>query len=342
MFIHSQFEPVWWLKNAHAQTLYPSLTNRLKATIDHYERLELPDGDFIDLAWAVNNFSDNSPLVVLLHGLGGDVNSVYIAGLLNAFNNQGYRGVVMHFRGAGLEPNRLPRAYHSGDTEDLAYFLEILTRREPESPKAVVGISLGGNILLKWLGETGAQSLVKTAVAVSVPFQLQTIAEQIGKGFSRIYEAYLLRAMRSLFLRKLNTIKKRLPISEKDLYELKTLKEFDDRITAPLHGFKNAEIYYQKSSSRQFLGKIDTETLIIHALDDPFMIPQIIPQEKELSSKVTLELSRHGGHVGFIAAANDNATRPVYWLEQRIPEFLKQYLEVPIINFKKGNSTTSL
>ncbi len=342
MFIHSQFEPVWWLKNAHAQTLYPSLINRLKAPIDHFERLELPDGDFIDLAWAINGLSDDSPLVVLLHGLGGDVNSVYVAGLLNAFNNQGYRGVVMHFRGASLEPNRLPRAYHSGDTEDLGYFLEILDQREPESTKAVVGISLGGNILLKWLGETGSQSLIQTAVAVSVTFQLQAIAEQIGRGFSRVYEAYLLRAMRTIFLRKLNTIKKRLPISEKELYALKTLKQFDDRITAPLHGFKNAESYYQKSSSRQYLGKIDTETLIIHALDDPFMIPQIVPQEKELSSKVTLELSQHGGHVGFIAAANDNASRPAYWLEQRIPEFLKPHLEVPIINCKKGSRTASI
>src|SRR3990167_5485600 len=146
--------------DGHAQTGYRTVTNLFRASLDSFESLELPDGDFIDLAWAVKGLSHHTPLVVLLHGLGGGVNSAYVAGLLLAFNQAGYRGVLMHLRGASHEPNRKPRAYHSGDTADFSYLLEVLDKREPSTQKAAVGISLGGNILLKWLGQTGSQSLI--------------------------------------------------------------------------------------------------------------------------------------------------------------------------------------
>lgn len=320
MIINSTFKPAWYLSNAHVQTMYSTLARRSKAAIDYYERLELPDGDFIDLAWATNGLKADSPLIVLLHGLGGSVDSAYVAGLFHSFNHAGYRGVLMQFRGSSGVPNRLPRAYHSGETGDLTYLLECLHQREPSTKKAVVGVSLGGNVLLKWLGETGYQSLIHAAVAVSVPFQLNLAVERINKGFSRVYQAYLLKKLYTLFLKKLAVVNTQLPITKQDLLSIKTMREFDERITAPLHGFKNAEAYYREASSKQYLSGIATPTLIIHALDDPFMFPEVIPERKHLSTDILFELSQQGGHVGFITGNN------THWLEQRIPSFLVDHL----------------
>lgn len=320
MIIHSEFKPAWWLTNKHGQTLYRTLTNRLQAPIDAQERLELPDGDFIDLAWAINGLSSETPLVVLLYGLGGSINSPYVPGLLHTFNKAGYRAVLMHYRGASGEPNRLPRAYHAGETNDLAYFLQLLKTREPTTKKAAVGISLGGNILLKWLGETGRQSLIEVAVAVSVPFKLQDAAQQINKGFARIYQANILQSLYRVCSQKLELINSQLSMSQQKLFSIKTLYDFDQHITAPLHGFSSAAAYYHSASCRQYLHGINTPTLIIHALDDPFMTPTAIPVNNELSADVCLELSQHGGHVGFIMAKSAN--RSQCWLEQRITAFL--------------------
>lgn len=321
MIISSTFKPAWWLSNAHLQTVYPTLARRIQAPIDIVERLELPDGDFIDLAWAINGLSNDSPLVIFLHGLGGSVDSSYVAGQLRAYNQKGYRGVLMHFRGASLEPNRLARAYHSGDTADLHYLLQVLKKREPNTKKAAVGVSLGGNVLLKWLGEQGAQDLVQAAVAVSVPFLLRLVADKINHGFSRFYQAYLLRRMQNLFLRKIERYPALVPDYVKKIESLSCFWTFDDEITAPLHGYPHVHAYYKDSSSRRFLSSIKTQTLIIHALDDPFMTQSVVPAAHELSSSITFELSQKGGHVGFISG--NIPGRPVYWLDNRIPEFLE-------------------
>jgi uncharacterized protein len=322
MITESTFRPAWWLTNAHAQTIYPTLMRQIKAPIDRHERFELPDGDFVDLAWAVNGLDDHTPLVVLLHGLGGDLSSKYVAGLLSAFNAQGWRGILMHFRGASHEPNRLPRAYHSGDTGDVNLLLQTLAKREPKTKKALVGVSLGGNVSLKWLGEQGAQSLVHAAVAVSVPFQLGLVADRINQGFSRIYQARLLGRLRQIFARKYAEHADVLALKEID--SCHCFWTFDDRVTAPLHGYPNVHTYYREASSRQYLCKIATPTLIIHSLDDPFMTPDVIPKEDELSKDITLEISRKGGHAGFIGGQIPGM--PFYWLDQRIPQFLQDYL----------------
>lgn len=324
MIIHSEFKPAWWLTNKHGQTLYRTLTNRQLAPIDANERLELPDGDFIDLAWAVNGLPPTAPVIVLLYGLGGGLNSAYVAALLSTFNKAGYRGVLMHFRGASGEPNRLPRAYHGGDTADLDYFLKSLTLREPTTKKAAVGISLGGNVLLKWLGETGSQSLLDATVAVSVPFKLQDVVSKINTGFARIYQAHLLQRLRTVFLQKLDTVNHQMELSRQTLFSLKTLYDFDQQITAPLHAFSTVEEYYQTSSCRPYLCEVATPTLIIHALDDPFMTPATIPNKHELSADIILELSQHGGHVGFISEKKANCSS--CWLEQRITTFFKSML----------------
>lgn len=324
MIKKSLFKPAWWLSNTHAQTLYPTLTRRLKSPIDSRERFELPDGDFIDLAWAVNGLPSDSPLIIFLHGLGGDADSTYVAGQLNAFNRHGWRAVLMHFRGASHESNRLPRAYHSGDTGDVDCLLRALALREPQTKKGMVGVSLGGNVLLKWLGEQGSQSLIHAAVAVSVPFQLRLVADRINQGFSRCYQAYLLHRLRRVFRRKLDKHPEGLPPSVANMDALRCFWTFDEHITAPLHGYPHVHAYYREASSRQYLANIKTPTLIIHALDDPFMTPDIIPTLGEMSKDITLELSPKGGHVGFITGRIPGY--PVYWLDERTPLFFEDFL----------------
>jgi len=324
MIIASEFKAAWWLPQAHMQTIYPTLTRRLTAPVSSVERLELPDGDFIDLAWSTEGLSEDSPLLILLHGLGGSVRSTYAAGLMHAAKNKGWRSVLMHFRGASEEPNRLARAYHSGDTADLNYLLQLLKQREPNSKKGVVGVSLGGNVLLKWLGEQKEQQLIDAAVAVSVPFELRLVADRMHQGISRIYQVYLLRSLRKVFNRKKQVFKDDLPIPLRDVEKWTCFWTFDENVTAPLHGFKHVHDYYRYSSCKQFLAAIATPTLIIHAKDDPFMTPKALPRADELSSFVTLELSKNGGHVGFISG--NVPGRPVYWLETRIMDYLVQQI----------------
>ena len=326
MIVNSAFKPAWWLTNTHAQTLYSTLMRRVKPPITEVERLELPDGDFIDLAWACNGLPADAPLVILLHGLGGGVRSTYVAGQLRAYNRAGWRGVLMHFRGASEEPNRLPRAYHSGDTGDLSFLLNTLAERESKTKKALVGVSLGGNVLLKWLGEHELQSVVQAAVAVSVPYQMRLVADRINHGFSRVYQKHLLQRLREVFRRKREAYPDAFPWSFDDLESLRCFWTFDEHVTAPLHGFSHVHAYYREASSRQYLTRITTPTLLIHALDDPFMTPDVLPRWDELSPQVTLELSRYGGHVGFVAGRVPG--KPEYWLDQRVPAFLRHYLSI--------------
>lgn len=324
MIIKSLFKPAWWLRNAHAQTIYPSLFRPRRVLVDVLERVELPDGDFIDLAFSTGGLSADAPLVILLHGLGGSVDSSYVSGLLPAFNQQGWRAVLMHFRGASSEPNRLARAYHAGDTADLDYILHYIHQREPHIKKAVVGISLGGNVLLKWLGEQKEQTLVQAAVAVSVPFQLRILANHLNRGLGRLYQNYLLVRFRKIFALKYEKHANQMPFSFKELHQKRCFWTFDDAVTAPLHGFPHVHAYYRAASSRPYLIHIETPTLILHAQDDPFMTEQVIPREDELSPAVTLELSQKGGHVGFITGCIPG--KPIYWLDSRIPAFLSPYL----------------
>ncbi len=314
----AEFRPAWWLPGPHLQTLWGSLFRRRVPLLLRRERLELPDGDFIDLDWTTG---DSGPIVIILHGLEGSSESHYIRGLLAALEARGWRGVVMHFRGCGGEPNRLDRHYNAGETEDLAHVIDVLNRREPATPLACVGYSMGANALLKWLGETGERSRVRAAVAVSVPFMLEAAAKRMKGGMSRLYQAYLVGKLRRSYQRKFHNRPSR-PASLEHVEGVRDFYAFDDAVTAPLHGYAGARDYYDRASCRQFLGAIRAPTLIIHAVDDPFFFPWIIPGPEELGAAVTLELSHRGGHVGFIGGATP--WRPEYWLERRIPNFLER------------------
>jgi hypothetical protein len=313
------FKAAWWCRGPHGQTLWARLARRLPHVALRRERLELPDGDFVDLDWTEKG---SGPIVIVLHGLEGSSDSPYARGLLQAIEHRGWRGVVMHFRGCSGEPNRLARSYHSGDTGDLDFLVATLRRREPRAPLAAVGFSLGGNVLLKWLGKAGSLAPLHAAVAVSVPFVLHGAAERLQQGFSRVYQWQLLRSLRHTVDAKRRHME--LPLKSRDLSALKNFRDFDEHITAPLHGFDSADHYYTVSSSRQYLGGITVPTLLLHARDDPFMTEAAIPRLDELSESVTLELSTHGGHVGFVAGIWP--WRPRYWLDKRIPEYLARYL----------------
>ncbi len=317
-----EFKPAWWLPGAHLQTMWPTLCRRpIKNLALQRERIELADGDFIDLDWVGARFQ-GKPIVLLLHGLEGSIESLYAQGMLQAIYQEGWCGVLIHFRSCSGELNRLPRLYHSGDTRDVATIVELLQQREPNSKLAAVGFSLGGNVLLKWLGETTEGNPLTVAIAVSVPFELQKVALRIQQGFSQIYQWHLLKSLRSKFFKKLKyqSLSIRMP-APKDFH---TLYEFDEYVTAPLHGFVDARDYYEKSSSRQYLRNICVPTLLLHAKDDPFMTTEVIPEAHELSDHITLEVTEHGGHVGFVSGSAP--WRAEYWLEKRTPAFLREYL----------------
>lgn len=318
--ITSSFKPAWWLPGPHAQTLFPFIARRRLTIATQRERLILPDGDFLDLDWALNA-PTQAPLVLVLHGLEGSLRSHYAAGLLQSLNRAGLRAVLMHFRGCSGEPNRLPRSYHSGETADLEWVVTLLRQREPDATLAAVGFSLGGNVLLKWLGEFGAHAKVDAAVAVSVPFSLAIAADRLDRGLSQIYQAYLLHKLRRSLRAKQARIK--LPLVLPDLNQLDSFRRFDDAVTAPLHGFAGVDDYYARASSRPFLMRITLPTLILQARDDPFMTPAILPSPADLAPAVRMELSPTGGHVGFIGG---RLGHPDYWLEQRIPTFLNEQL----------------
>lgn len=315
------FKPAWWLRNRHLQTVWPTLFTRRPKLETRRERFELPDGDFLDLDWIGGN---TGPVVVVLHGLMGSIESPYAAGIMHQIEREGWRGLFVHFRGCSGEPNRLPRAYHSGDTGDLAAVIEEVYSREPSTPLAGVGYSLGGNALLKWLSETGADNPLRAAVAVSVPFEIEQVANRINQGFSRIYERRLTRCLQEALLKKIEVFGDRMPVTRERVQQLDDFWSFDNEVTAPLHGFSDARDYYTRSSARQFLPEIRKPTLILHSKDDPFMTPDVVPTEEELSSSTQLEVSDCGGHVGFITGRWPWSTQP--WLQLRIPAFLRDHL----------------
>ena len=287
------------------------------------ERLELDDGDFVDLDWnGPAGKPVSGPLVLLLHGLEGSIESPYALELMARAADRGWPAVLLNFRGCSGEVNRLTRGYHAGETGDLSTVLEYLGQQHPGVKVAAVGYSLGGNVLLKYLGERGRDSALVTAVGVSVPFELQMASDALNEGLSRMYRIWLMKRMRATVRRKF-----RPDTDVLDWYSAmaaKTFNQFDDRVTARLHGFNGVADYYSTSSCRQFLRDIQTPTLIIHASDDPFMNSSVIPGNDELSPSVELELSPDGGHVGFVTGGWP--WRPRTWLPARILDHIAEHM----------------
>ena len=315
--IESEFKTAWWVPERHSQTLFPTLFRRPIPLTLTEEILELPDGDFVELAWSEPKTS--GPIIALFHGLEGSVDSGYVQGIMRVIQQLGWQGVLMHFRTCGKYGNRLPRWYHSGDSPDVGYFIDVLHQRFPDRPLGAFGVSLGGNALLKYLGEKGDETPLSAAMAVSVPFELGNTADHLTTGFSRIYQRHLIRLVRKKVLEKQK--KMSLPMDVEAFKKANTFYQVDNA-AAKMHGYSSADDYYARASARQFLKSIAVPTLVLHSENDPFMTPEAIPSQAELSPHVTLELTKSGGHVGFVYG--ENPLRPKYWVDKRFREFYEQ------------------
>jgi predicted alpha/beta-fold hydrolase len=277
------------------------------------ERWDAPDGDFIDV-----DFLDGeagAPLLVLFHGLEGSSASHYTTAFAREAAALGWRYAVAHFRGCSGEPNRLGRAYHSGDSEELAWMLARFNALAGRSPLFAVGISLGGNALLKWLGEAGAAAhdVVAAAAAVSAPLDLRLSGDALARGFNRVYTRMFLKTMKRKSEAKL--------AAHPGLFDAqrmraaRNLRQFDDAVTAPLHGFRDVDDYWTRASARPWLACIAVPTLLLNALEDPFVPPEALPDPDMLPACVTAEFPPRGGHVGFVTGAFPGR---LDWLPRRV------------------------
>ena len=304
------FRPAWWLRNRHLQTVWNRLLRRRPEIHTTRARWTTHDGDFVDL-----DFMDGpiaSPQLLVIHGLEGSSERKYVRGLLALAAERGWRGVAMNFRSCSGTPNRTARLYHSGETGDLDWVIGELAKREPGAPILPVGVSLGGNVLLKWLGEEGANATdeVRAAVAISTPFDLAAAAAAMSRGAGRLYSRFFLRTLKPKALQKAAEYPELLDADA--IRRARTWGQYDDVATAPLHGFKNAEDYWSQSSSISFLDRIRRPTLLINAEDDPFVPASCMPVGRvENSEWLQAEFTQRGGHVGFVAGTVP--WRPHYW-----------------------------
>lgn len=319
------YSPAWWLPNGHTQTLWGKFARPRSVAPTRVERIDTPDGDFLDIHHL--DALRGAPVLVLLHGLEGTIRSHYIQALLREASRRKWRAAVLIFRSCGLETNRTPRFYHSGETGDLAYALEHLLDAFPSSDVVLAGVSLGGNVLLKYLGEhgSGISTRIKGAAAASVPFDLGQSAKHIDHGFSRIYQARFIKSLKRKVAAKLEVFP-HLASSER-LASVVTIVDFDNLFTAPVHGFLDAEDYYTRSSAIRWLNSIRVNTLLLNAVDDPFLPPNVIDDVRTIADRnpaIELDLPVRGGHAGFVGGRNP--FRPLYYLESRIGRYLERQL----------------
>ena len=315
------YRPPWWLPGGHLQTMYARLLARNCRVAYRREHWRTPDGDFIELDW-LDSAAAKSHLVVLFHGLEGCSRSHYAIALMDALAARGWSGVVPHFRGCGAAPNSLPRSYHAGDSEEIDWILRRFKQEKPEAEIYVAAISLGGNMLLKWLGEQGAaaRSVVARAVAVSAPLDLQAAARELDFGLKKlVYARYFLRTMRLKVLAKIAA--HRLPIERRAVSACRTFRAIDDLYTAPTHGFRDADDYWQRTSSKPWLSKVCVPTLVLNARNDPFLPESALPTPYEVSPYVTLEFPADGGHVGFVTGKFPGS---LDWLPKRAISFFAE------------------
>ncbi|MGI9173898.1 MAG: YheT family hydrolase [Rhodothermales bacterium] len=316
--------PNRFFENGHVQTVYPKFRQWAGEVRYRRERIETDDGDFLDLDWSRG---EARRLAILSHGLEGSTQSSYIQGMTRALRRRGWDVLAWNYRGCSGEHNRLGRSYHSGATEDLEAVVQHTLRRSGYPTLALIGFSLGGNLVLKYLGERGTDvdRRIQRAVAFSVPCDLAAGSDRIARRSNWIYQRRFLRSLgpkiqakQSLFPDVCGTL---------DLAGIRTLRDFDDRFTAPVHGFRNAADYYARSSSKSFLPHIAIPTLLVNAADDPFLPPSCYPiEEAQASERLYLQTPRHGGHVGFVAF---NA-RGEFWSETRAADFLESTPGEPV------------
>lgn len=320
------YKPPFALKNKHLQTLYSSFFRKKEILNFEIQRFILSDKDFLEAYW-INKpkQNDKKPIVIIFHGLQGSFNSPYINGIMNALKKASFSCVLMHFRSCSGKMNEKLGSYHSGQTDDAREFIRSVKELHPNNDLFAIGYSLGGNVLLKLLGEDGAKSLLKAAVSVCAPLDLDITADAISKGFSHFYEYNILRTLKKdlLFKYEKHDVEKITFLKKKDVHKVKTIREFDEKYTSKIFGFGNSQNYYKLSSSKQYLRKIRIKTLLIHSLDDPFMHKDVLPSKNELAPCIKLEVYAHGGHIGFITGS---IIKPIYFLDLKITDYFKSCL----------------
>ena len=321
-----RYRPAWWLPGSHAQTMWGWFARRRGLIPTTRDSLVTSDGDTLELHHVAS--PPAAPRVLLLHGLEGSARSHYVGGVFAQARARGWGASLLLFRGCGSATNSARRFYHSGETTDLEMAFGTLSSRWPETPWLLAGVSLGGNVLLKWLGERGdaIDSRLRAAAAVSVPFDLEAGARRISHGFARIYDRNFLRSLRQKALAKLE----RFPdlFDRAELQRASTIYEFDDAVTAPVHGFANARDYYERSSSLRFLSNIHVRTLLLSAMDDPFLPREVLARVEHVAAtnaNLKTEFHSSGGHVGFVAGGRP--WKPIYYAEQRVFVFFDQAME---------------
>ena len=311
------FSPSPLLRHPHVQTILGTLLRSAVRVVTRRERLDTPDGDFLDLDWAPG--PQTGPLVLVVHGLAGSAGSGCVQSTLRSLKGLPVRPVAMNFRGCSGPPNRKDVLYHSGKTDDLGVVVERLLRGTGDD-LLLVGFSMGGNVILKWLGEQGEQvsPRIRAALAVSVPYQLHLCARQLERdAVSRFYRWILVRTLKERILDLLDRFPGRLDRDR--VRRARTFEDFDEHITAPLHGFAGAQDYYARCSSARYLERIRCRTLLVGARDDPFLPAEALPR-LERNPWIRAEFAQHGGHVGFVGPGLH------LWAEARIRGFVEENL----------------
>ena len=320
------YHPAWWIPGPHLRTLWGKFFRRPTPVATRRERWETPDGDFVDLE-RLDPPSPERPRLLLLHGLEGSPRSHYVGGLFAEAQRRGWGMDLLVFRSCGTEPNRARRFYHSGETTDLAFVLDRLLATHRDSPLLLAGVSLGGNVLLKFLGEQRAAlaDRVRGAATISVPYDLGRGSRHIARGFSRVYERHFLRSLRRKAIAKLEHYP---DLVDRDtLVSVRSLYDFDDILTAPVHGFANADDYYTRSSAIAWIDRITLPTLLLSAADDPFLPRDVLDEVRTIARHnpaLTIEFVEQGGHVGFVSG--HLPWRPHYYAEWRACDFLSRCL----------------
>ena len=302
--VRSLYQAPSWLPGAHAQTVYPAIFAP-KPPVNYARlRMDLPDQDFVDIDFlnALPAQGDQRPFIALFHGLEGDSSSHYARALMTEIASAGLRGAVVHWRGCSGSPNRLARSYHSGESGDIDSALHFLSRTlGPKTPLFAVGVSLGGNALLKWLGEAHRTTdIIGGACAVSAPHDLEAGADMLASGVSRLYTHNFMSTLKAKSLKKLESFA--MPYTRAEVMACNNFHRFDDVVTARVHGYKSAQDYWTRSSCKQFMATIKRPTLVINAINDPFLPRSALARQHEVSNHVTLEYPATGGHVGFLSS----------------------------------------
>jgi predicted alpha/beta-fold hydrolase len=321
------YSPAWWIPGGHLQTLWGKLFRRQTPALTVLERWDTPDGDFLELHRLTAR--RDAPRLLLLHGLEGTVRSHYAQALLNEAARRGWGADLLIFRSCGSELNLTRRFYHSGETGDVAFILDRILDEFPASQLALVGVSLGGNVLLKFLGERGEDlpPQLKAAAAISVPFDLARSSMRVNRGFSKFYQRFFLNSLR----KKAQEKARRFPdlASRDGIAALRTLEDFDNLITGPLHGFRDAQDYYARSSSLPYLKNIRLKTLLFSAVDDPLLPAEVLDEVREVARynpALEVDFVDKGGHAGFITGSVP--WRPFYYAEYRVGEFFAEQFDL--------------